>query len=47
MSAATMFPAGDTLVSVRVRNVDGIFGPISQLIVRIGPLGTAGQGRGH
>jgi hypothetical protein len=38
MAAATAFPSGDTLVSLRVLDVDGVAGPVDSLIVRIAPL---------
>jgi hypothetical protein len=41
VSAATLFPDGDTLVTARVRDVDGVWGPIAQLIIRIAPLSAA------
>lgn len=37
ISGAIEFPAGDTLVSVRVRDQAGLLGPPAQLIVRIAP----------
>jgi hypothetical protein len=41
ISAATLFPDGDTLVTARVRNVDGAWGAIAQLIIRVAPLQAA------
>ena len=38
MTAATAFPPGDTLVSARVRDIDGNAGPIYQLVIRVGPF---------
>jgi hypothetical protein len=39
VNVATEFPPGDTMVSARVRDVDGNSGAVARLIVRIGPLG--------
>lgn len=37
IAATNSFPPGDTLVSARVRDTTGAFGPVSRIVVRIAP----------
>ncbi len=38
MTGVLQFPPGDTLVTVRLRDVDGNVGPIAQMVVRVGSV---------